>query len=435
MKRYIIPFLVTVAIILTVFYYTTEGFQTWTTYNTGNASEFYKQTDSVKKCMAYKTCSSCLTDSGCGWAGDYAEPAKGLQGVVDGTILACIPQVARKPFISSDLANLMIQKNGARTLTNFTSTLGDCTDVMCSEKTKCGDCVKFNKCAWQQRTAADKTMTQVCINKVDAGPADTSKNTITSSDKCPVPQCSDITDCLTCTNTTDCGFCTISGKCLKSSEFGTGTNQCAVANKVTEPASCPCGGITSCTECAGRVGCAFCKNKSMCVNLDKNGMPPKDSCTQDDALTSESQCNAPSMQQLSAAVDTRSADGPTNSQLYSAGDGGNWNNDASNTVSTGISLQTNTVRANSGNPVSEGKTYSVMTAPGVARSVGASSVPATVRNEPRGDDAPLESYVKMLVNSQLAAQGIPTNEPFQLNESSTIANASDYLKKVFRGVL
>jgi hypothetical protein len=80
------------------------------------------------------------------------------------------------------------------------------------------------------------------------------------------------------------------------------------------------------------------------------------------------------------------------------------------------------------------------TAPGVARNVGASSVPATVR--PGADDAsPLDSYVKMLVNSQLAAQGIPTVEPFQssvepfqVNETTAIPNASDYLKKVFRGV-
>jgi hypothetical protein len=85
---------------------------------------------------------------------------------------------------------------------------------------------------------------------------------------------------------------------------------------------------------------------------------------------------------------------------------------------------------------------------------------------PGADDAaPLESYVKMLVNSQLAAQGIPTVEPFQssseagtyqgqrsdapepfqgqgsaapqpfqVSETTAIPNASDYLKKVFRGV-
>jgi hypothetical protein len=56
----------------------------------------------------------------------------------------------------------------------------------------------------------------------------------------------------------------------------------------------------------------------------------------------------------------------------------------------------------------------------------------------------------MLVNSQLAAQGVPTNEPFQsgayqgqggvaaepfqATQEQAIPNASDYMKKVFRGV-
>jgi len=104
----------------------------------------------------------------------------------------------------------------------------------------------------------------------------------------------------------------------------------------------------------------------------------------------------------------------------------------------------------------------MFTAPGVARPLGASSIPATVKHDMGMDDAPLESYVKMLVNSQLAAQGVPTNEPFQSGayqgqgpvgaeplqsgayqglaepfqvlEANAIPNASDYMKKVFRGV-
>jgi hypothetical protein len=51
-----------------------------------------------------------------------------------------------------------------------------------------------------------------------------------------------------------------------------------------------------------------------------------------------------------------------------------------------------------------------------------------------GGGTPLEDYVKMLVNSQLAAQGVPTNEPFQVNETAALTNASDYMRKVFRGV-
>jgi hypothetical protein len=74
------------------------------------------------------------------------------------------------------------------------------------------------------------------------------------------------------------------------------------------------------------------------------------------------------------------------------------------------------------------------TAPGVARTIGSSSVPASAANPTGLGPAPLESYVKMLVNSQLVAQGIPTNEPFQIKEADAIPNATDYMKKVFRGV-
>jgi hypothetical protein len=95
--------------------------------------------------------------------------------------------------------------------------------------------------------------------------------------------------------------------------------------------------------------------------------------------------------------------------------------------------ETNEVRKQTG-PVSPATMYSTVTAPGVARAVGASSIPATVRHDPALGDAPLESYVKMLVNSQLAAQGIPVNEPFQVREADAIPNATDYMKKVFRGV-
>jgi hypothetical protein len=82
--------------------------------------------------------------------------------------------------------------------------------------------------------------------------------------------------------------------------------------------------------------------------------------------------------------------------------------------------------------VSPATRYTMNTAPGIARKFSDSSVPSTVRGD--GDETPIETYVKMLVNSQLAAQGVPTVEPFQVNESAAIPNASDYMKKVFRGV-
>jgi hypothetical protein len=119
-------------------------------------------------------------------------------------------------------------------------------------------------------------------------------------------------------------------------------------------------------------------------------------------------------------------------------------------VGGGWRKEYNTTRYTSGD-VSPATRYTMNTAPGIARKFSDSSVPSTVRDD--GDETPIETYVKMLVNSQLAAQGVPTNEPFQsssagtyqgqrspapepfqVNESAAIPNASDYMKKVFRGV-
>jgi len=413
-KQYILPCIIVIAVLCMTFYYCFEGFQSLPTYN---------QTDSITKCASYKSCSGCLADKGCGWAPDYADGVKGLPGVSDDTIIACIPQNSGKPFVTSKLASWMLIKDGARTLNRFIKSIGECTDVICATKVKCGDCVTFNMCAWQQITGANSSLTQLCIKKTDAGAADPLKNTITTADKCPVPQCADITNCQTCANTSGCSFCAISGKCLKNSEFGTGVNQCTVENRVSVPASCPCGGIIKCADCTKQVGCAFCKDKNVCVNLDRYGMPPKDTCTQAAIASSESQCTASSIQHLPT-----SSTEPTLSDLASAQNSGNLSSDYN------MPLQTNTVRPDTGKPVSPATEYTMITAPGVARPVGASSIPATVRNEMGYDKSPIETYVKMLVTSQLAAQGIPTNEPFQVNETAALANASDYMRKVFRGV-
>ena len=65
----------------------------------------------------------------------------------------------------------------------------------------------------------------------------------------------------------------------------------------------------------------------------------------------------------------------------------------------------------------------VVTAPGVLRPANASSerptFPAAVN---LAEDRPFETYVQMLVRSEMAAQGVPTNEPFQIEE--VVRNAS-----------
>lgn len=391
----------------------------------------YAQTDIISKCQAYSTCSKCLKDTDCGWAPDYADPVKGVAGVKDGTVLACIPQTAGKAFVPSDLANWMIVKNGARTLTNFINKIGGCTDVTCSSMTKCGDCATYSSCAWQQISSPNGILTQGCVSSgsslgsgsgTGSGSGSGSVNNITNPSMCPPPQCSDITDCATCANTTGCSFCGTSGKCLKNSEFGPGSNQCDPSTKVDVPSKCPCGGITDCSKCADRVGCGFCKDSSTCVNLNNFGLPPKGTCTPDKLVTSGSQCSSGSG---SGSGMLPPKDDITQRDLDNASNSGNI------AVGGGWRKEYNRTRHMRGD-VSPATHYTMNTAPGVARKYSDSSIPSTVRDD--GDETPIETYVKMLVNSQLAAQGVPTVEPFQVNESAAIPNASDYMKKVFRGV-
>lgn len=59
----------------------------------------------------------------------------------------------------------------------------------------------------------------------------------------------------------------------------------------------------------------------------------------------------------------------------------------------------------------------VVTAPGVLRPANGSSERATFPTAVNlAEDRPFETYVQMLVRSEMAAQGVPTNEPFQLQE-------------------
>jgi len=420
-KQLIVIGSIVLAVLFLLYFFVFEGFAP-STVDEGrqmNAGDALQAT-----CAANSTCSSCVATPNCGWASDYSSPVSGLAGVPDGKVLACIPKAGVNPYITTNLGLLMIKLNGARvTLNKFITDIGDCTDITCSSKITCRTCVTFKKCTWQQVQGADgATGSQTCMDTTAAGEGDTTRNNIKEVTKCPVPQCSELTDCQDCTNTTGCGYCASSGKCLKVSEFGPGANQCSTDNKVVLPASCPCSGITDCATCAGRVGCAFCKGIKKFVNVDRNGKLPENTCVVDDAATSESQCSADTITRLPGALDAGTDDKPTGAQIDAAASGGIL--DQATPPTGGVGDQ----------QVSPAPSYTYNTAPGVARKAGASSVPASAANSTGVDDAPLESYVKMLVNSQLAAQGIPTNEPFTVREQEAIPNATDYMKKVFRGV-
>ena len=412
MKNIILGIVFFTAIACLVYFFVLEGFQAAS--SSKSAAEL---------CAANTTCSSCLATTNCGWASEYADKVTGVQGVLDGSIIACIPMASGQPSITSNLANWMLKKNGAiSTLKKFVNTLGDCMDIVCSAQKTCATCPKYKKCLWQQVTAADGTLTQSCMDLSGAPPPNTSRNNITDVSKCPPPQCSDLTDCQDCTNATGCGYCSTSGKCLKLSEFGSGSNQCPTANMISAPALCPCGGFTDCAKCSGRVGCGFCKGIKQCVNLSRFGMPPANTCTAEDLATSSAQCSPASMPSMTSDAGLK----PTAANLSAAQDGG--------IVDRAAGMDLSATQNLGDGAVSPMQSYKIVSAPGVARPAGASSVPATVRKDPALNETPLESYVKMLVNSQLAAQGVPTAEPFQMTQEQAIPNATDYMKKVFRGV-
>jgi len=83
-------------------------------------------------------------------------------------------------------------------------------------------------------------------------------------------------------------------------------------------------------------------------------------------------------------------------------------------------------------PVSGAKTYTTLSGNGVV--TPANPLSYGITNTP-DLSSPLESYVKLLVRSELASEGIPTNEPFQVNEMDAPGNAGAYLEKSANNVL
>jgi hypothetical protein len=414
-----------------------------------------KHTDIAKKCQTYSTCSTCLKDTDCGWAADYAGPVSGMPNVKDGTILACIPQQGGSAFITGALSDWISMSKGAKNMTNFITSLSKCTDVTCSANTTCDKCAFYQKCTWQQ-TTTNGVVKQMCVETSKTGSgsgsgASATVNNITTVSMCPPPQCSDLTDCVECANMSGCAFCSTSGKCLKTSEFGAGANQCAISGKIDVPSMCPCSGITDCKKCAARAGCGYCKDKKTCLNLDMTGMVSKDLCKPENVISGEAECNPPASGSVSGSASgsgsgSKPVKAPTAAEIDAAANSGN--------------LFGNVVRPEGEYNTTKGKMFKMITAPGVARNIDDSNIPFTVRET--SEEAQLNSYLKEMVNSQLAAQGVPTNEPFVghssvaaepfvghssvaaepfisyepfVSESDAIPNASEYMKKVFRGVL
>lgn len=376
---------IAVAIFFIACMYLKEGFATQ--YDATTDEVLGNQVETCK--ASSESCSQCLSNPQCGWCSESS---------------ACVPRIAARNTTTSPggeptfaILPKWVTENAdpaKRTCKpqNFVSIAGKCPNVVCASNTNCRDCAGNVLCGWCPNS-------KICLSKTPGGndpavPAGTTcdpKIFITTSSTCPAVECSTITDCATCTNNTGCGFCKDTNKCI--------------------------------------------------TLVDYKGVPvPNAPCPKDSIITFGTQC--PGAMSSQSAEDRAKA-----MAIMKSLGGGSGNTDQQpNTLDGAMEMNEvrpdtgkplvmmNEVRPDTGKPVSPATMYSQITAPGVARPVGASSIPPLVRHDPAFGDAPLESYVKLLVNSQLAKQGVPMNEPFQVRESDAIPNATDYIKKVFRGV-
>lgn len=213
---------------------------------------------------------------------------------------------------------------------------------------------------------------------------------------------------------------------------------CAQGGFFTQVYQCPCTGLSKCTDCAERPGCGYCVKTSKCVDMyqDRNRdgfyFPKVSDCEEDGVATSASQCTPGATLGNVRAETNRYNTGP--GEYEPSLDELNLVQD--NTALGGRSL--NVAGSYGGatgagsTPVSPPRTYTTLSGNGVV--TPANPLSYGITNTP-DLSSPIESYVKLLVRSELASQGIPTNEPFQVNEMDAPGNAGAYLEKSAKKVL
>jgi hypothetical protein len=421
-------------------YFFTEGFQ-----------PMGQSADTV--CMAFSSCSTCTDDTKhpgtrCGWcpAASACIPRSGMYRIVPSWLIDIINSDPSKDCVASD----------------FKYSKGQCSDDTCGDYTNCRDCAGSLACGWcpasnkclsktaeaSARAAAGSQPpcgsnsgsagTVTCLTPLCGTSTGSTSPLVTSSGTCPPPVCSEITDCHTCTNTTGCGYCRDSQKCISVDGNGSslggssGSTGCAQGSIFKQSFQCPCSTITSCASCAARPGCGYCKSSSRCVNLDRNDIPEPSECSADGVATSEAQCVGPITSSprgaLSPTIDEGSGLNPYKRVQRPLTGVGMAQSDLLGGNELDVPPYSG-ARGAGDNPVSPASTSMYATGNGVLRPYGASGARPSVANPTGLDASPLESYVKLLVNSQLAAQGIPMNEPFQVNEKQAIPNAEGVLKK------
>jgi len=433
-----------------MFYFMMEGFMTQAEADAIRGSLPYGGADSETICKAQTTCGDCLNE----------DPSSGKHLGIDcgwcATARACVPRSGMYRIIPAWLQDLILSKDKPDCpAKDFVYSKGQCGGSVCSDFTNCRDCAASailgdkSACGWCAQTGkcldrleAEKSFNDyysagggssglpapLCDTEDSSGSYKHSPGTplIFDTGMCPVQKCSEIKDCGTCTNTTGCGYCATTSTCVAINESGSsiegsGGSSCAQGSIIRQLYQCPCSTLSVCTDCAQRPGCGYCSTNKTCINLDKDGIPKKDpvtkkpACDVDNLATSAGQCSPITSNPLGSSLGPKRWEGngsqqgpykPDAEELALAGGnyllGGNELNGPGNYLgATGTGS----------GAVSPPTRYPYIFGNGVLRRVGQSSVPGGISRSADLEASPLEDYVKLLVRSELASEGVPMNEP------------------------
>jgi hypothetical protein len=485
----ILAVVVLLTICFLVYYFVCEGFQgvpnwvddSWTRFNRlggsviGMQGSYGQNADVV--CKAQQSCSACLqvgksTDNHygmqCGWC-----PKNDAPGA-----WKCIPRNGTRGIFPSSLVDIYSAYNeqtwpGDRTHQvgescpaysasnpdSFKYSLGQCPDACsmfssdcraCASAPACGWCLATSKCVsrteWKEADSRSGSGTACGSTAPTTGTLSTLTNIytnavcssciVTDAPTCPPTPCSTVTDCAKCANTPSCGWIKSISKCMKIDGAGKSISEGSAdpnggLASVTNESGCPCNSLSDCGTCAARPGCGFCASSKKCVNLDRNNMATPADCSPADTRTSPSQCPGSSLgwaigEGKGYNFGDRTA-GPGDSNISGGilqGDGANDLTDP--TYINALKRWNGSVRGTGDGAVSPGATSDYVGGNGVVRKITDESIRG-LNNSPDLTQSPIENYVRMLVRSELASEGIPMIEPFQ-SPSEVIGNADKFLK-------
>lgn len=349
---------------------------------------------------------------------------------------------------------------------DFVYNVGKCGGAACATFKSCKACAGASSCGWCDSTNTCMDRTEVSANldaiakagslgsmgsaplpmcppKTSTGEAAiTSANMNSSSPSskvlieeigtCRPETCEDKTNCFECTTTSGCGFCKITGKCIKVDSGGahaasiqdegstgsSGDAVCPTGSILLQQYMCPCSGISDCKTCSTQPGCGWCVAGKNCVNIDTSsnaddsenvigGVNTRDCAAGGYGVaTSAMQCVYGA--KLGNVRSEKGKYKPGAAELKLTQDNAALSDSGRNLDLTG-SIGGGVIGSA---PVSAAKTTAQVTGNGVVRTAGATGGPYTLTNQPDLFTSPFEEYVKVLIKSELAAGGVPTNEPF-----------------------